>query len=243
MRTIKTLHKPYLKVRWEIIKYFRALSKRDGIYRTLSLLVVRLTVILMVASLWIAFTLSTGIFTTVFLILLGVGIGCTPSLMPKGLNRFHLPSALLLTLLGGLLCNMLAGLAFFSAKMGVSFWSVLLGRRVPEDIQMLVTVFIDSVRAQDLIYYAVSMAIVIYLAQRNYIRGKNAGQIIEIQLTTGRVYRIGSLALHYLLAHNKVAKFKRSDGWAVVGKDRLRGESCSNYKGPERRPTNRLVNC
>jgi hypothetical protein len=61
-------------------------------------------------------------------------------------------------------------------------------------------------------------------------------------LTTGKVYRIGGKGMDYLLSQNKVIKFKRSDGWAVVGKDRLRdAEESVSYSGFERRYNSHMV--
>jgi hypothetical protein len=43
-------------------------------------------------------------------------------------------------------------------------------------------------------------------------------------------------ALKVFLAHGEVARFKRSDGWVVVGKDQLRNpKNDRNYDGVERR--------
>ena len=237
-----TLKKTSFEVRWEIIKHFRATSGGDALSRILTLQVARLATVFLVTCLWVAFTLSTGHLTAAFVVLLGVAIGCTQFFIPKGINRFYLPSALVLTLLGGIISNVLAGLAFFSSKMGVSYWQVLDARRFPEDIQMLSTVFLESFRPEDLFFYAFALTSLVYLAQKSYICGRNAGQVIPVQLTTGKVYRIGGKGMDYLLSQNKVIKFMRSDGWAVVGKDRLRDAKESvSYSGFERRYNNHMV--
>ena len=239
-----TLKKTSFEVRWEIIKHFRATSGGDALSRILTLHVARLAIVFLVTCLWVAFTLSTGHLTGAFVVLLGVAIGCTQFFIPKGINRFYLPSALVLTLLGGIISNVLAGLAFFSSKMGVSYWQVLDARRFPEDIQMLSAVFLESFRPEDLFFYAFALTSLVYLAQKSYICGRNAGQVIPVQLTTGKVYRIGCKGMGYLLSQNKVIKFKRSDGWAVVGKDRLRDtEESVSYSGFERRYNNHMVEC
>jgi len=239
-----TLKKTSFEVRWEIIKHFRATSDEDALSRILTLHVARLAIVFLVTCLWVAFTLSTGHLTAAFVVLLGVAIGCTQFFIPKGVNRFYLPSALVLTLLGGIISNVLAGLAFFSSKMGVSYWQVLDARRFPEDIQMLSAVFLESFRPEDLFFYAFALTSLVYLAQKSYICGRNAGQVIPVQLTTGKVYRIGGKGMDYLLSQNKVIKFMRSDGWAVVGKDRLRDAKESvSYSGFERRYNNHMVEC
>jgi uncharacterized membrane protein SpoIIM required for sporulation len=104
-----TLKKISYETRWEIIKHFRTASGGDAISRILILQVARLAAILLVACVWVAFILSTGLFTVAFVILLGAVIGSTQFFLPKGLNRVHLPSALILTLLGGVFCNVFAG--------------------------------------------------------------------------------------------------------------------------------------
>ena len=240
--SIKHVKNTSFEARGEIIKPFSAASGGDALSRILTLHVARLAIVFLVTCLWVAFTLSTGHLTAAFVVLLGVAIGCTQFFIPKGVNRFYLPSALVLTLLGGIISNVLAGLAFFSSKMGVSYWQVLDARRFPEDIQMLSAVFLESFRPEDLFFYAFALTSVAYLAQKSYVCGRNAGQVIPVQLTTGKVYRIGGKGMDYLLSQNKVIKFKRSDGWAVVGKDRLRGaEGSVSYSGFERRYNNHMV--
>jgi len=41
--------------------------------------------------------------------------------------------------------------------------------------------------------------------------------------------------LDYLLDKNKVKRFKRSTGWAVVGRDSIRSKSTNRYLGEDRR--------
>ena len=102
--------------RWEIIKYFRTASDRDTTGQILILHLARLMVTLLVAGIWVFFTWLTGVFTVAFVILLGVAIGSVHLLISKGFQRFNLPSALVLTLFGGIVSNVLAGLALFSFK-------------------------------------------------------------------------------------------------------------------------------
>ena len=171
-----TLKKTSHETRWEIIKHFRAASGGDSLSRILTLHVARLASVLLVTCLWVVFTLSTGFFTVAFVVLLGIAIGCTPFLMPIGMNRFYLPSALVLTLLSGIISNVLAGLAFFSSKMGVSYWQVLDARRFPEDISILSTVFLESFRSEDLFFYVFALTSVAYLAQKKIHLRTNRGE-------------------------------------------------------------------
>ena len=230
--------------RWEIIKYFRTASDGDTLGQILILHLARVMATFLVAGTWVFFTWLTSVFTVAFVILLGVAIGSVHLLISKGFQRFNLPSALVLTLFGGIVSNVLAGLALFSSKMGVSYWQVLSARRFPEDIQMLSSVFLESFRPQDLFFYVFAFTTVAYFAQRNYLRGKNAGELIEVHFTSGKTCRIGCRAMHYLLSQNKVVKFKRSDGWAVVGKDCLRSQREDNiYTGFERRDNDQMIEC
>ncbi len=41
--------------------------------------------------------------------------------------------------------------------------------------------------------------------------------------------------LEDLIVSGKILKFKRSDGWVVIGRDPLRGSGTRPYNGPERR--------
>jgi len=230
--------------RWEIIKYFRTATDGDALSQILILQLARVMATFLVAGIWVFFTWLTGFFTVAFVILIGAAIGCVHLLTPKGIQRFNLPSALMLTLFGGIVSNVLAGLALFSSKMGISYWQVLSARRFPEDIQVLSSIFFESFRPQDLFFYIFALMIVAHFAQRNYLCGKNAGEIIEVQVTSGKIYRVGCRAMHYLLSQNKVTKFKRSDGWAVVGKDCLRSQREDNiYTGFERRENEQMIEC
>jgi len=118
-----------------------------------------------VSCVWVAFTLSTGIFTVAMVMLIGGSIGFAHLALPEALRRPHLPSALTMTLLGGLLANVLAGLALFSSTSGVSYWQVLTARKFPDDLSMLGGVFMESFRFQDAVYYLLSMVVVFFFAQ------------------------------------------------------------------------------
>jgi hypothetical protein len=45
---------------------------------------------------------------------------------------------------------------------------------------------------------------------------------IDVELKDGTVCKMAKKAFNVFLSLDRVAKFKRSDGWAVVGKDPMR---------------------
>ena len=62
------------------------------------------------------------------------------------------------------------------------------------------------------------------------------GALIKVELKDGTICQMAPKALDLLLKHEEVSKFKRSDGWAVVGRDSLRAtKSKTSYGGSERR--------
>jgi hypothetical protein len=61
--------------------------------------------------------------------------------------------------------------------------------------------------------------------------------MIRVMYSDGRFDLVKKPILDQLLEQNRLASFKRSDGWAVVGRDPLRNSSNSPYRGPERRVT------
>ncbi len=66
----------------------------------------------------------------------------------------------------------------------------------------------------------------------------NRQELIVVEMKDGTVCRMVGKALSLLLAHDKVAKFLRSNGWVVVGKSPLRDKNNSNNPiGIERRFT------
>lgn len=61
-------------------------------------------------------------------------------------------------------------------------------------------------------------------------------ELVLVELKEGTSCRMAKKALKIFLAHGGVTRFKRSDGWAVVGKDPLRDpENDGYYTGVERR--------
>ena len=62
------------------------------------------------------------------------------------------------------------------------------------------------------------------------------GSSIEVELKGGRICRVDPVVLDLLLSRDEIAKFKRSNGWAVVGRDSLRDNTKGLvYSIPERR--------
>ncbi len=62
---------------------------------------------------------------------------------------------------------------------------------------------------------------------------------IELIMSDGTQIHVTPRVLEVLLDTNRVAKFKRSSGWATVGHDPVRAKHikdyCNLYNGPERR--------
>jgi hypothetical protein len=59
--------------------------------------------------------------------------------------------------------------------------------------------------------------------------------MIRVMYSDGRFDLVKKPMLDQLLEQNRLASFKRSDGWAVVGRDPIRSSGNSAYPGPERR--------
>ncbi len=59
--------------------------------------------------------------------------------------------------------------------------------------------------------------------------------MIRVMYSDGRFDLIKPNLLDQLLGQNCLASFKRSEGWAVIGRDPLRGAGGSSYRGPDRR--------
>lgn len=59
--------------------------------------------------------------------------------------------------------------------------------------------------------------------------------MIRVFYTDGTFDMVKPKMLDYLLDKNKIKRFKRSSGWAVVGKDPVRSGSSNGYWGEERR--------
>ena len=62
------------------------------------------------------------------------------------------------------------------------------------------------------------------------------GKLIEVELSDGTLCRMAPKALDMFLVRDGVSRFRRSDGWVVVGVDPLR-DLCKRcvYDGSERR--------
>ena len=59
--------------------------------------------------------------------------------------------------------------------------------------------------------------------------------MIRVFYTDGTFDMVKPKMLDYLLDKKKIKRFKRSNGWAVVGKDAIRSGSSNSYWGEERR--------
>jgi hypothetical protein len=59
--------------------------------------------------------------------------------------------------------------------------------------------------------------------------------MIRVMYSDGRFDLVKPSTLHQLLEENCLASFKRSSGWAVVGRDPIRGAGGTAYRGPDRR--------
>lgn len=224
--------------RWLLVKHSKDFVEPDSMLLILKLYAVRFVAVLLVAVTWATVTLSTGIFTVGMVIMLGMATGSAHFLLGQRPQRFHLLNALLVTVFGGVLCNVLAGLAFFSSKMGVSYWQVLVANFNPDNLRILKVVFLQSLLPEDLIYYMAAITSVFFFAQHYYFHGLNYAHNIEVQLVNGKVYHLGLSALNTLLSMGRIVGFKRSDGWTVVGRDPLRSmHKSTSYSGTDRRLT------
>jgi hypothetical protein len=119
---------------------------------------VRVAALAAVTALWVMITLATGFLTVSMVILIGLAIGNAHHMLSRMPRRAHLSSTLLLTMCGGVVANVLAGLALYSSKMGVDYWQVLTARRIPEDLSMLAGVFAESYRPEDSLFYCLAVA-------------------------------------------------------------------------------------
>ena len=62
------------------------------------------------------------------------------------------------------------------------------------------------------------------------------GQLIKVELKDGAICRMAPKALDVFLARDKVTRFERSDGWAVVCRDPLRDmKNRDKHSGFDRR--------
>ena len=187
MNLQNTFGNTFFGERWLIFEHTKSSASKLAWDQITFLCGLRILAIIATALIWISITLSTGIFTVAMVVFLGVLVGSSHFLLGQGNKHFHLLSALLLTICGGLICNVLAGLALFSHKMGVSYSQVLTSQRFPEDLLILGNVFFESLRPQDVVYYGLAIAIVVYFAHFNCQCRRTAGRLIEVAFPAGRV--------------------------------------------------------
>jgi hypothetical protein len=68
-----------------------------------------------------------------------------------------------------------------------------------------------------------------------YPKQKRYAMLIRVMYNDGRFDMIKPNMLDDLLAKLTVTSFKRTSGWAVVGRDPVRSSVRSNYRGTDRR--------
>ena len=61
--------------------------------------------------------------------------------------------------------------------------------------------------------------------------------LIPVVLKDGHEEMVSNNELHFLMSNKQVMLFKRSDGWVVPGRDKMRGLKIP-YNGVERRQDN-----
>ena len=236
VRYLNTLENTSFSERWLIVRHSQDFVEPDSTLTILNLYAVRFLATLFTAAAWVAFTLTTGIFTAGMVILFGVAIGSSHFLLHQKPHRFHLLNALIMTIVGSFLSSFLAGLAFFSYKMGISYWQVLIANLTPENMQVLSGLFLQDILPKDFIYYMVATMAVIFFTQHFYCYGFNTSKTIEVQLMNGKVCHLRPSALSTLLSMGRIVQFKRSDGWAVIGQAPLRKvDNPLPYTGTDRR--------
>jgi hypothetical protein len=59
--------------------------------------------------------------------------------------------------------------------------------------------------------------------------------VIRIQYRDGRYDMVKASHLERLVAADLVHQFERANGWAIIGRDFIRGQGKNPYFGPERR--------
>jgi len=158
----KALEATFQSARYLLTKPSIDFTHSDPAQSILKLYALRLGATFATATLWAAVTFSTEIFTASVVVLLGVAIGSVHLFLREAPRRFYLLNSLLCTMIGILVCNVLAGLAFFSSKMGISYWQVLSTNLVPEKWHLLGSILIRSVHAVDFIYYLGALAAVLF---------------------------------------------------------------------------------
>ena len=157
----KALEVRFQSARYLLAKPFVDFTLSDPAQRVLKLYALRIGAIFATATLWTAVTFSTEVFTNSIVVLLGVAIGSAHLLLRESPRQFYLLNSLLFTMIGSLICNVLAGLAFFSSKMGISYWQVLSTNLVPEKWSMLSGILIQSAHAVDFIYYLGAITVIL----------------------------------------------------------------------------------
>ncbi len=150
--------------RWRTLLYPSGITAGDRAGDVAWLYGVRGGALLLGASLWVALVLATGVFSLAPLVLIGLAVGSAHRVLAFRYHRAHLPSALYIVLIGGVAANLFAGLAEFSARMGVDYASVLSAWRIPTDLPRLGSIFVAAFRVQDVAYYGLALVAALWCA-------------------------------------------------------------------------------
>ncbi len=59
--------------------------------------------------------------------------------------------------------------------------------------------------------------------------------VIRIKYRDGRYDMVKASHLNRLIAANLISQFKRSSGWAIIGRDPIRGRGKNDCFGPDKR--------
>ncbi len=94
MSYLNVLKKTSFLDRWLLVKHSKAFVPPDSLTLILKLYAARFVATLLMAIIWVGFTLTTGIFTVGMVILLGVAIGGAHFPLRQKPHRFHLLGAL-----------------------------------------------------------------------------------------------------------------------------------------------------
>jgi len=64
-------------------------------------------------------------------------------------------------------------------------------------------------------------------------------EFIQVEFLDGSPGAMGPAALDLCLRQERIRRFRRADGWVIVGMDPMRGSDKRHYSGPERRAESR----
>ena len=64
---------------------------------------------------------------------------------------------------------------------------------------------------------------------------RGQAMMIRVMYHDGNTEMVRPPLLNLLIQRKRIQKFRRDNGWSVLGQDPLRGNQDKNYTGPERR--------